>query len=299
MRDATSLGATLYLPATRRDLGRIVSGTRYPELRSAVLCLEDSVRPDDLPAAMANLAALLPAIDPSGNGPRLFARPRDPAMLARILQMPGIERIEGFVVPKATADSFPAYLRLLANHTHMLMPTLETREMFDLDQVRRLRDQLVGVQGRILAVRIGGNDLLQQIGARRSLERTLYEGPLAATIGALVAAFAPFGFALSAPVLEHFACHDLLRREVARDVEHGLLTKTAIHPDQVAIIHDGYRVEPSELAEARAMLAADSPAVFALSGSMCEPATHRRWAQSILRRAECFGIRHDPLAAVI
>ena len=48
----------------------------------------------------------------------------------------------------------------------------------------------------------------------------------------------------------------------------------------------------------RAVLAVDSPAVFALGGSMCEPATHRRWAQNVMRRAECFGIRHDPLAAV-
>jgi citrate lyase beta subunit len=297
MRDATSLGATLYLPATRTDLAPIASGARYSELRSAVLCLEDAVAADDLPVALANLAALLRTLPPSG-GPRLFVRPRDPALLARILQLPNIERIEGFVIPKATADTLPAYLRELQGAAHVLMPTLETREMFDPAEVRRLRDQLLAIQKQILAIRIGGNDLLQQIGARRSAERTIYEGPLAGTVTALVAAFAPFGFALSAPVLEHFTQQDLLRREVERDVEHGLLTKTAIHPEQIAVIQDGYRVSGGELAEARAVLAADSPAVFALGGSMCEPATHRRWAQSVMRRAECFGIRHDPLAAV-
>ncbi|HEX8527519.1 HpcH/HpaI aldolase/citrate lyase family protein, partial [Allosphingosinicella sp.] len=61
-----------------------------------------------------------------------------------------------------------------------------------------------------------------------------------------------------------------------------------------------YAVRRGELAEARAILAPDSPAVFAISGSMCEPATHQRWARTIVKRAEIFGLRHetDTIAAV-
>jgi citrate lyase beta subunit len=149
------------------------------------------------------------------------------------------------------------------------------------------------IQERVLAIRIGGNDLLQTIGARRSTLRTIYEGPLASTVAGLVATFAPYGFLLSAPVFEHFASDALLREEVERDVEHGLLTKTVIHPRQIEVVESGYAVARGELAEARAILAPESPAVFAISGSMCEPATHRRWARTIVKRAELFGLRHD------
>ena len=299
--EAIALGATLYLPGTRQQLAPIALGRRYKGLRSAVICLEDSIRADEVAAALRNVARLLEALPRDGSGPMLFVRPRDPAMLAALLRLDGIEGVDGFVIPKATADSLPDYLACALHDHHRLMPTLETREIFDSVEVRRLRDQLLTIQARVLAIRIGGNDLLQTLGARRSATRTLYEGPLAATVAGLVAAFAPYGFFLSAPVFEHFASEALLRDEVERDIEHGLLTKTVIHPGQIPIVEAAYAVARDELAEARAILAPDSPAVFAIGGSMCEPATHRRWALTIISRAEIFGLRREAgtIAAVV
>jgi citrate lyase beta subunit len=296
--EAIELGATLYVPATRADLFDTVTGAKHAGLRSAVICLEDSIFPSEAPLALERLAALLRRLqDHAAPRPPVFIRPRDPHMLAHMLGFAGIEAVAGFVIPKATADSLPLYLRSLAADTHLLMPTLETREMFDPAEIRRLRDQLLSIEHRILALRIGGNDLLHNIGARRSQVRTAYDGPLGRTIGELVTAFAPFGFALSAPVFEHFGSPDLLREEVERDIEHGLLTKTAIHPSQIDIIQSGYRVSVSELAEARAILTDAPNAVFSLGGSMCEPATHSQWAQSIARRAGIYGVRAEPIAA--
>jgi citrate lyase beta subunit len=296
--DALALGATLYLPATRSDLATTLFGNRISGLRSAVICLEDAVSDADLPAALHNVAALLRTLPARRDqSPLLFVRPRDPAMLARILLMPGAERLTGFVLPKINADNFPTWLALPLLPEHRLMPTLETREMFDPAEVRRLREQLLAVQERILVLRIGGNDLLQALGCRRSSTRTAYEGPLGSLIAALVGAFAPWGFALSAPVLERFDDPALLRAEVARDIEHGLFTKTVIHPAQVAIVHAALAVASAEFAQARAILAADAPAVFARGGAMCEPATHHRWAQALIRRAALFGVADSlPLA---
>lgn len=294
-----ALGATLYIPCMRGDLFAAVIGPRRPAgLRSAVLCLEDSVRESDLPIALTHLATLLRTLaarDPAPSDPLLFIRPRSAAMLEHIVCMPGIERIDGFVVPKAHADTLPAYLALPLHDRHRLMPTLETREACDPQEMRRFRDQLLAVQDRILVLRIGGNDLLQAMGLRRPAHRTAYEGPLGAVIGQLVASFAPWGFALSAPVLERFADAALLREEVLRDIEHGLLTKTAIHPSQIAVIQTALAAPAGEVEEARMVLADGSPAVFAREGVMCEPATHRGWAERLLERATLFGIA-DPLA---
>jgi citrate lyase beta subunit len=225
-----------------------------------------------------------------GEGPALFVRPRSAAMLGHIQSFAGIDRLAGFVLPKVNAANFGSYHESVRHSAHLLMPTLETAEALDPFEVRALRERLSDVADRILALRIGGNDLLQCIGARRSAERTAYDGPLGTIIANLVSAFAPYGFALSAPVFEHFANGALLREEVERDIEHGLLTKTAIHPNQIGAIQARYAVTGDELAEARAILGEDAAAVFASRGAMCEPRTHGRWASAILRRYEAFGM---------
>lgn len=291
---ALSLGATLYIPSTREDALSCLIGPRcVPGLRSAVLCLEDAILASEIPTALRQLAAILRRLDArecAPGDPRIFVRPRDPAMLEHILHMPGVNRLDGFVIPKAHAGNLPEWLALPFQEGHQLMPTLETREALDHGKMRRLREQLLAVSDRILALRIGGNDLLQAMGLRRAPSRTAYEGPLGPVIAALVATFAPWGFALSAPVLENYGDAALLREEMARDIEHGLFTKTAIHPDQVAVIHAALAVPAGQVEEARSILVPDSPAVFGRHAVMCEPATHRVWAQRLLARADTFGI---------
>lgn len=294
MIDALQLGATLYMPATRPDLAASLLGGSIPALRSAVLCLEDAVRAEEVPSALANLAQLLARPGFGVSGPLVFARPRSPAMLAHMLQMPGIERVAGFVLPKVTADNLPAWLAHPFAPAHRLMPTLETREMFDPDEVRRLRGRLLAVKERILVVRIGGNDLLQCLGVRRTPGRTSYDGPLGPLIAALAGSFLPHGLPLSAPVLETYDDPLLLRDEFLRDMEHGLLTKTVIHPRQIPIVQGALAVPAKLLAEAEAILGTEAPAVFAGDGRMCEPATHRGWARTLVRRAALFGVA-EPL----
>lgn len=298
MRSALALGATLYMPCTRDDaMERLFGPRRIAGLRSAVLCLEDAVLDSEVPAAMRALARFLRLRsddESSACDPQVFVRPRNLQMTEHILRLPGIEKVQGFVIPKAHAGNLPDYLALPWHEGHRLMPTLETREVMDPYDVRRLRDQLLGVQDRILALRIGGNDLLAAMGLRRAPGRTAYEGPLGPVIGALVAAFAPWGFALSAPVFERIGDPALLHQEVLRDLEHGLMTKSAIHPDQIAVIQCALAVPAQQVEEARLILAPTGPAVFSHGGAMCEPATHRSWAERLLARAEEFGIA-DPL----
>jgi citrate lyase beta subunit len=197
-------------------------------------------------------------------------------------------------LPKVTADNLPEWLAQPFAPGHRLMPTLETREIFDSAEVRRLRDQLLAVQERVLAVRIGGNDLLQCLGVRRARGRTSYDGPLGPLIASLARSFLPYELALSAPVLEVYEDPMLLREEFQRDMEHGLMTKTVIHPTQIAVVQGALAVPPGLLAEAELILGETAPAVFGASGRMCEPATHRRWAETLVRRAALFGVA-EPL----
>lgn len=290
MRDATELGASLYLPATRTDLLQIVRGEKLSAVRSVIFCTEDSVHARDVAQAVENLRAPLAALHPAQQ--MRFVRVRNPAVLRQVLALPGVEQLDGFVLPKVTRSEFPEYLRLLRGTAHLLMPTLETKEAFDEREMIGLRRVLDrdGLRERVLALRIGGNDLLSLLGMRRPRGRTLYQTSLGQVIARLVTTFKPSGFNLSAPVFEYLNDLETLQREVEEDLAHGLIGKTAIHPDQVPWIHACYRVHAADLEMAERILCEDAPAVFRMHDSMCEPATHRNWAQRLCKSAICFGL---------
>lgn len=289
---AVNLGATLYVPATREGAARIAYGG-CPDLRSMVICLEDAVSENELDEARERFCDLLLQFEATPPQVLVYARPRSVEMLSWMLKQDGIAAIEGFVLPKVTTASLPFWLSVLVHSGHSFMPTIETQEAFDRSALERMRDQLLPYAERVKAIRVGGNDILNILGVRRSRERTAYEGPLGDVIRAIALTFIPHGFAVSAPVFEHYGSPEVLRREVEQDIEHGLLTKTAIHPLQLALIHDCYRPVATEMAEARQVLDREARAVFGANGSMCEPATHRRWAGTVIERAQVYGVRPE------
>lgn len=288
---AVELGASLYLPATRPDLMVIANGQKLPELRSVIFCTEDAVHGQDLEQALVNLAALLPKLEP---GPLLrFVRPRNPTVLWRLLQLDGIERIHGFALPKFGPHTLGDWLRVWDDSKgHHLLPILETVEAFDHRKMEIMRDRLedYGLKDRILCLRIGGNDLLNLLGIRRSRGATVYDTPLRGTIADLVRVFHPAGYHLSAPVFDYLDTPEVLAREVEADLQHGLVGKTAVHPAQIPVIEGRYRVPQDDYEMAAAVLAPEAAAVFRLRDSFCEPATHRRWAAGVLERARVFGV---------
>ncbi|NHZ77727.1 ATP-binding protein [Massilia sp. CCM 8695] len=289
-----SMGASLYVPANHKYLMEVANGQRMGHVRSLIFCTEDAVADADLSWALFNLSVVLANMRSEGTAER-FVRVRNPEVMARVLAMPGADKLAGFVIPKATRANFDAYFKQIRNTDHMLMPTLETAEVFNDWEMRQFRKMLEapGVRQRILALRIGGNDLLALLGLRRPRTMTLYRTPLGPVIARLVTIFRPYGFVLTAPVFEHLDLPELLDQEVAEDLAHGMVGKTAIHPSQIAPIEQHYRVKPNDLAAARAILDVDAPAVFKMHNSMCEVATHRAWAERTIEQSNVFGAHHD------
>jgi len=290
------LGASLYVPATRDDLVGIANRRKLPGLRSVIFCTEDAVRTDDVDKALRNLEAALPRME-AAPGLLRFVRVRNTHVMGRVLQMPGVSRLDGFVLPKITAQNLSRYLDQMSGHDKgfVVMPTLETAEAFDAVEMRRLRDLMSesAVRPRILSLRIGGNDLFGLLGVRRSPHRTIYETAVGHTIAMLASTFRPHGFNLTAPVFEAMDRPDVLAREVVQDLDHGLFGKTAIHPEQAGVIESLYAVRPEDLEMAAAIVDPDAPAVFRMHGTMCEPATHRRAAAATLARASLYGVSSD------
>lgn len=288
-----ALGASLYVPTTHKDLLAIANGDKMAHLRSVIFCTEDAVAERDLSYSLFNLSLALQNMAEESNTLR-FVRVRNADVLGRVLAMQGAHKLAGFVLPKTTRHNFDSYFSQVQHTQHLLMPTLETAEVFDDDEMRQFCRLLATpqVRPRILALRVGGNDLLALLGLRRPTTGTIYQTPLGQVIARLVTTFRPHGFQLTAPVFEHLSQHAWLDAEVAQDLAHGMIAKTAIHPDQVPHIERHYQVAQSDIELALRIIDPDSPAVFRMQESMCEVATHSSWAQRIIEQARLFGIRH-------
>ncbi|CDG20204.1 conserved protein of unknown function [Xenorhabdus poinarii G6] len=293
------LGATLYIPATRQNIAEILLQNKIPDLRSLVICLEDAVSEQEIPAAIENLRELMHTLadadrfssDTDPHRPLIFIRPRNESMAKYLVANVNLSAIDGMVLPKFTYASLADWWAIIRSTHLCIMPTLESTEVFDVQKMNQLADELKShpCKDRIIVLRIGGNDLMNAMSLRRSRYFTLYDGPMGYVIKMLVAVFVARGFALTAPVCEHIDDLKLLEKELELDIAHGLVGKTAIHPGQIPCIQRALMVSAQDHAEALNVLQA-SKAVFKSQGMMCEPATHQRWARSILERAAHYGI---------
>jgi len=224
-----------------------------------------------------------------------FIRARNPEILARLLDLPDIEKVDGFVLPKFNEANFHAYFDQLQGTPFKVMPTLETRDVFDVGAMNELRQGLLqdAVFARILMLRIGGNDLMNLLGIRRPRNMTVYETPLGHVIAQLVTVFKPYGFSLAAPVFEYLDDAVTLQKEIRLDLAHGLTGKTAIHPTQVPVIEAMYSVDSGDYEMALALNQSSSPAVFRMHDAMCEVETHKQWGRDIIDRQLYYGDRES------
>lgn len=142
---------------------------------------------------------------------------------------------------------------------------------------------------RMCGLMWGGEDLAADIGASANKDASgRYTAPyeLARTL-TLLAATASQVTAVDA-VYTNFRNSEGLRAEAADAARDGFGAKAAIHPDQVAVIHEVFTPSEADLAWARRVVAAFDAApgsgALALDGKMLDR-PHYRSAQRLLARA--------------
>ncbi|ONK14692.1 HpcH/HpaI aldolase/citrate lyase family protein [Streptomyces sp. MP131-18] len=218
-----ALGATLYSPATRPRLAADIGRQAAAGVVSMVLCLEDSIGDDEVAGAEDNLVRQFEELHRNGPGgplPLLFVRVRLPEQITRLTARLGAagRLLAGFVLPKFTAASGPAFLEavtgaeVLAGRRLLAMPVLESPELLHLETrgasltaaaraVEKYRD-------RIPAVRLGVTDFCAAYALRRSPDMTAYDVQLVASvISDVVNVFGRAdgsGYVVTGPVWEYF-----------------------------------------------------------------------------------------------
>ncbi len=219
---AAALGATLYSPATRPRLADDIVKLAAHGVVSMVLCLEDSIGDEDVPAAEENLVRQFTdlAARPDVELPLLFIRVRVPEQIPDLVRRmgPAVRLLSGFVMPKFTEESGTPFLEALvaaeaaSGHRLFGMPVLESPELLyresrveTLEGISRAVDKY---RDRVLALRLGVTDFCSSYGLRRASDMTAYDVQIVANvIGDVVNMLGRAdgtGFTVTGPVWEYF-----------------------------------------------------------------------------------------------
>ena len=282
---ALELGGTLFVPASHKNLEVVLSGKKYPDLRSVVIDFEDGLANEDRQLALNRLEAILEKLQKT----KLlrFIRPQNVEIFKLFLQLKNIDNIDGFVLPKFGLDNAKAYLSIIGQRH--FMPSIEGIELFDTQKLQTLRKLLMPYQKQIICIRFGAQDMLRQLGLRQS--GSIYDMLLPTQIIAnFINTLKPYGFDISAPVYPTFSDNSSFKQEVSYELTNGLLSKTIIHPVQINPINLLYRVRKLELEQAKALLSKED-GVLNLQGQMGEVKTQHNWANFIMKRMHYYGLQ--------
>lgn len=239
---ARSLGATLYMPATRADFATEILNQKHISLTSMVLDLEDAVSDDKVEDAIENflqqMAVLNQAVQ-SGEAslkdfPLLFLRVRNEGMLESFSRHKGIGSIlsllTGFVLPKATTPFIRNASRIVRNLSRIhdtplyLMPILEGGEVIYAEHRKETLDDLYNEillqRDIILNIRLGGTDFSGLFGLRRPIDTTVYDllvvrDCIADILNKFLRASSPF--IVSGVVWEYFGNHNRMLKPQLRE----------------------------------------------------------------------------------
>ena len=223
-----SLGAMLYMPATRLDIADLIITNKFKELVTIAICLEDAIGDHEVEEAENKLILHMQTISAAiqdgrlteETTPLIFVRVRSAKQMVDIAGRLGdsLEDLVGFVFPKFSsenAEDFLSALRLLneqANTVLYGMPILESPSVLykerRLDELLKLKEIVDRYADFILNIRIGATDLCGLYGLRRDSETTVYEISIVnELITDIVNLFSRQhdGFVVSGPVWEHFS----------------------------------------------------------------------------------------------
>ncbi|WP_416971881.1 HpcH/HpaI aldolase/citrate lyase family protein [Streptomyces sp. 4F14] len=218
---SAALGATLYSPATRPRLADDVIKQATQGVVSMVLCLEDSIGDEDVPAGEENLVRQFADLaGRSADLPLLFIRVRTADQIPDLVRRLGdsVRLLSGFVFPKFTEERGTAFLEALTaaelacGRRLFGMPVLETPELMyretrveALEGIARAVDKY---RDRVLALRLGVTDFCSSYGLRRAPDMTAYDVQIVASVIAdvvnMLGRADGTGFTVTGPVWEYF-----------------------------------------------------------------------------------------------
>lgn len=222
------LGSTLYMPGIKDIKDKVVS--KNLDVTSFVMCCEDAIKEEDLPAAEQNIFDTLDYLsDNIDNGtitlddvPLIFVRVRNLHQFKTFSQRLTKKQasvLTGFNFPKFNSRNALDVLKTLVNVNNRLdvmlygMPILEGEECAFREtrsqELLLLRNILEPYKRLILNIRVGGTDMSSLFGVRRGINSTVYDiMPVRDALSDIVNFFNRYNdYCVSAAVWEYFRAY--------------------------------------------------------------------------------------------
>lgn len=311
-----SVGALLYCPANKTSIvDSIVSG-KFGSKFSLALCLEDTINDNYVEEAENILKNSLKQIHIRYQTmpfylPKIFVRVRNSEQIVRLTKAFGdsINIVTGFIVPKFTTENSKEYIHAIIKANEIsakklyVMPIYENSSIIDLrhryDILYELKDHLSEIEELVLNIRVGGNDLCHMFGFRRHSDESIHNiKPISNIFSDIITVYG-MDYVVSGPVWEYYAGNSWKRglvTEIKYDMLCGFIGKTVIHPNQIPIVNEAYKVSREDFNDAQEILNWNQNSNAFVAGSLAkermnEYKTHNNWAQKILFMAEAYGIK--------
>ncbi len=282
-QDAHPYRSVLYMPGSRP---RALEKARSLPADALILDLEDAVAPSEKGNARGLVAE---AVEAGGYGGRkLLVRVNglDTEWGAEDFARACAAGPDAILIPKVeSADHVRRAAQLLADHgappETMLWAMMETpRGVLNALSIAGAHERLAGFV-------LGTNDLVKDLGAAHTPERT----PLIASLSICLLAARAEGLVCVDGVYNAFQDGDGLRSACVQGRDMGFDGKSLIHPDQLAITNEVFAPSEDDLALAREQVAAYEAAtargegVAVVNGRIVEN-LHVATARRLIGRAE-------------
>lgn len=315
-----SVGPLLYCPANNESIVNSLANEKFGRKFSLAMCLEDTIRDDCVEEAEDKLIHSLNKLHRALEiktfyMPKLFIRVRNPEQMQRLAKASGSSAalISGFIAPKFSLNNADNYIRAVTllneteNHRFWFMPIFEDPLLIHLQKryeiLYSLKEKLDAVSEFVLNIRVGGNDLCNLFGFRRSSFESIHTIKPVANIFSDIMTVYGTDYVISGPVWEYYngeGWDSGLINELKEDRLNGFAGKTVIHPKQIPLVNQAYMVSRKDYEDACAVLNWDLDSHSLVSGSMQkermnEYKTHVKWAQKIMFLAEAYGIAGNEL----
>ena len=309
-----ALGAFLYIPATQYNMmyKNIMGNVKCS--RPLAICLEDAVGINGEEEAIENLSLVLDSIRKEVNDserPLIFIRIKNPIQLEKIKNIinKNKDMITGILIPKANSMIIETCIDVLDSiglDKIYLLPIIESKEFVYKESKEKaflsLYNTLLKNKSRILNIRIGITDILGIFGIRRSRNFSIYENIICTNFINDIITYLfreELDIPISGGVSEFYDTdNDEIRKayikEILLDKFHGLVGKTVIHPNQVAIVQALCVVTYEDYMDAN-MILESTQGKYGVSRSisgdrMNEVNPHLLWAKKIIMLSKVYGV---------
>jgi len=235
---AYALGATLYMPATRRNIHQDLLSKKHSGLTSMVICLEDAIGDDEVELAEALLIEELENLHNDiekgllleSDLPLIFIRIRDHEQLLRVKNQAvrGLDLLTGIIIPKFSAEKGKRILqeiKVLNNEGLQLyaLPILETKRVIEketrIEELTAIKNIVDEHEDLILNIRIGATDFCGLYGIRRNSDTTVYDITVIRDCIADIVNFflrSDHPYVISGPVWEYFSSKERMLKPQLR-----------------------------------------------------------------------------------